>query len=236
MYASNNVEFMGVLVDRKYTSSQRCVQLVFDTAEGIRLSLSRNVDLVRSLKLGLTYRINGPEHVVGQKRYIHEPTATLVPVTESPSFFRRYKILIPAAIGLVVVLGGAGAWAYISADSQATVQHEETTAPVTKSKSRTTTTDTGRPTTNTQATADTAAPTSPKQQTAATTTPSKKKSVSPPATTVTTAKPVVNNVATPVTQDSSNLPISQEDSTTQVTEQTLNDSQTTSDPVPISQE
>ena len=97
MYGPNNVEFMGILVDRQYIAGQKYAQLVFETAEGIRLSISRNVNMVRSLRLGLTYKVKGPEHAVGQKRYVHEPTTTLVSATKSTLLSRHYKILIPAA-------------------------------------------------------------------------------------------------------------------------------------------
>lgn len=82
MYEQNSVEFMGVLVDRQYKAGQKYVQLVFETAEGIRLSLSRNANMVHSLKVGFTYKVKSPERNIGQKRYVHEPTATLVSINK----------------------------------------------------------------------------------------------------------------------------------------------------------
>ena len=112
MYEQNSVEFMGVLIDRQYRTGQKYVQLVFETAEGIRLSVSRNINLIRSLQLGSTYQVTGSERTVGQKRYIHEPTAVLVPENKFSLISKHYKILVPAAIGLVVLLSGVGVLTY----------------------------------------------------------------------------------------------------------------------------
>lgn len=234
MHGSNNVEFMGVLVDRQYTSSQRCVQLVFETAEGIRLSLSRNAGLVRSLKLGLTYNVKGPEHTVGQKRYIHEPTATLVPVNATTPLFRRYKILIPAAIGLVVLLGGVSVLAYTSRSSADTssqpTANEQKPARTSVSETTTTPTDTAMTTSEPAPDTESATTTAPQQQTRAASTPSTKKTAATP--TPKTTAPSTSTV-TPATSEAASLPTTSQDTTDTSTlpgEQAPEDTQTPAGP------
>jgi cytoskeletal protein RodZ len=223
MYGSNNVEFMGVLVDRQYTAGQKCAQLVFETAEGIRLSLSRNINMARALRLGLTYRVKGAEHTVGQKRYIHEPTATLVPAHNSPSLFRNYKILIPAAIGLVVILGGAGTLAYAAYSGNSSSQpaaYEQ--KPATKSAPEATAS--ASTSTPSQPTPDTASPSTSQQQTRVASTSSAKKSVAPSSTKPATTS---NSVTTPVVNDTPSLPATQDDTVpTPPVEQVPEDTQT----------
>ncbi|MDN5275141.1 MAG: hypothetical protein JWP06_1042 [Candidatus Saccharibacteria bacterium] len=200
MYEQNNVEFMGVLVDRQYTTGQKYAQLVFETAEGIRLSLSRNINMVRSLRLGLTYKVKGPEHTVGQKRYVHEPTATLVSGGKLSLISKHYKILIPVAIGVIVVLSGVGALAYATHSTSTSTSslpavHKEKpiskVAPVTTSS---------QPASNTASTLST----STQQQTK--TTPVKSTKNSAPISTTTTA-PVISDttVAPSVTNDPASL-------------------------------
>jgi cytoskeletal protein RodZ len=224
MYGSNNVEFMGVLVDRQYTAGQKCAQLVFETAEGIRLSLSRNINMARALRLGLTYRVKGAEHTVGQKRYIHEPTATLVPAHNSPSLFRNYKILIPAVIGLFVILGGAGTLAYAAYsanNSQPAVSEQKPAA-----KSAPENAASASASTPSQPTPDATSPSTSQQQTRVASTSSAKKSTVSSSTTKKTAQ-VTSNVVAPVTNDTPSLPASQDDTVpTPPVEQVPEDTQT----------
>lgn len=76
--AENFSNFTGVLVRRQYKPGQKYIQLVFETTEGLRLSISRNLRLVRSLSVGGTYKVIGPLYEIGDKTYVHEPTATLI--------------------------------------------------------------------------------------------------------------------------------------------------------------
>jgi hypothetical protein len=108
--AENSASFMGTLVQRQYEPGQKYVQLVFETAEGMRLSLSRNVRMVRSLVIGQTYKVRGTERALGQKKYLHEPVA--VPVSVKTSFSKRHKLAIILPIVIVLGLASASALAY----------------------------------------------------------------------------------------------------------------------------
>lgn len=202
MYEQNSVEFMGVLVDRQYTTGQKYAQLVFETAEGIRLSLSRNINMVRSLRLGLTYKVKGLERTVGQKRYIHEPIATLVTANKLSLISKRYKILIPITACLIVVLGGVGALTYAahstSTNSPAAVHTEK---PASKSVPMATVTTPA----DSQPVSD-AAPSAPVQQQAKITPVRSPKNSTPDVPATTTTNPVTSDAAiiTPVMDDASN--------------------------------
>jgi cytoskeletal protein RodZ len=217
MYGPNNVEFMGILVDRQYTAGQKYAQLVFETAEGIRLSLSRNINMVRALRLGLTYKVKGTEHTVGKKRYVREPTATLVPLHKSRLLARRYKILIPVAVSVVVILGGAGALAYAAHSSSANtlpaVHHEKS---ATKSVSTVTT---SAPADSQPAAGTT--PSSTSQQATKTSVTSTKKKASTASTAVaTTPAATSNTVTTPATDDTPSVPALQDNTDTTPTDTT----------------
>jgi cytoskeletal protein RodZ len=210
MYEQNSVEFMGVLVDRQYASGQKYVQLVFETAEGIRLSLSRNINLVRSLSLGSTYKVKGSERTVGQKRYIHEPTAMLVPDNKLSLISKHRKVLIPVAIGLIVVLSGVGVLTYAA---NSTNTNNQPTVHTKKPASKSTPITTATPT-DSQPVPDTASSVSTQQETQTAPVKSTRKStpVSPPAI---ETNPVINNVVTPpVTNDVVNHPSTEDSSTT----------------------
>jgi hypothetical protein len=76
--ADNMAGFTGVLVGRRYKAGQKYIQLAFNTTEGLRLSLSRNLRMVRALSMGKTYHVEGPEIILGEKVFIKEPVATLI--------------------------------------------------------------------------------------------------------------------------------------------------------------
>jgi cytoskeletal protein RodZ len=109
MYATagNMSDFTGVLVRRQYKPGQKYIQLLFKTGDGVKLSITRNLQMVRSLKEGLTYRVKGTEYVVGKKTIIHEPVATLV--QSKPSFFRQRSLLIAAGLIVFVIAVAASA-------------------------------------------------------------------------------------------------------------------------------
>jgi hypothetical protein len=98
--ADNMTGFTGVLVGRRWKPGQKYIQLVFETTEGFKLSLSRNLRMVRSLSMGNTYRVEGREYVLGEKVVIKEPSATLV--ESNRSFFGQNKILISAVIAVTI--------------------------------------------------------------------------------------------------------------------------------------
>jgi hypothetical protein len=99
--AGDVADFTGVLVRRQYKKGEKYVHLFFQTTEGVRLSVTRNLHLVGSLSEGHTYRVSGQEYILGQKKLVHEPTATLI---NSKSWFRnRLLIIVPI---LVLLIGG----------------------------------------------------------------------------------------------------------------------------------
>jgi hypothetical protein len=104
--AGNMTGFTGTLVGRRYKPGQKYIQLVFKTTEGFKLSLSRNLNMVRSLSVGLTYWVEGPEVCLEQKTFIHEPVATLV--QPKSSLFKRYRVFFAmGAVVMVVVIAGS---------------------------------------------------------------------------------------------------------------------------------
>ena len=73
--------------------------------------------MVQALHVGRTYKIKGAERIIGKKQYIDEPIATLVPETKS---HRRYKIIIPVAMAMVLLASGASALVFGSSNSATT--------------------------------------------------------------------------------------------------------------------
>jgi hypothetical protein len=140
--ADNMVDFTGVLVGRRYRPGQKYIQLVFNTTEGLRLSLSRNLQMVRSLSIGNTYRIKGTEYAFGEKIFIKEPTATLV--QSEGSFFGRHKILVlvAAAVTITCTLG----FVFISKHNSVGHNQASNQSANTQTKVDTTSSDTTPPT------------------------------------------------------------------------------------------
>lgn len=93
--------FTGILVQRHYKPGEKYVQLVFQTAEGAKLSLSRNVKMVRSMSVGQTYQVRGPQRTVGGKVFIHEPLTSVV----KPRGKRR-AILVSIIMAIVLAIAG----------------------------------------------------------------------------------------------------------------------------------
>jgi hypothetical protein len=208
MYEQNNVEFTGVLVDRQYATGQKYVQLVFETAEGIRLSLSRNVNMVRSLTLGSTYKVQGSERTVGQKRYIHEPTAIPVSPGGLSLLSKHRKVIIAAAISLAVVLSGVGVLAYATRNSDTsstpTTNMKKTTSKSTPVTSPSTTTDSGQ--------ALNAIPSDSAQEQDDMTPVQPNRKSTPTSSAPVITSPLTNNpVTTPVIDGTTNPPITQEE-------------------------
>jgi cytoskeletal protein RodZ len=108
--AGNVIGFQGTLVGRKQIPGKKYIQLVFSTAEGSRLSISRNLRMARSLEVGHTYQIQGTEYSLGEKTYINEPVAK--PVTTNSFFKTHLKLIIFfVCIGLVVCVS-ASVWIF----------------------------------------------------------------------------------------------------------------------------
>jgi hypothetical protein len=110
----NMAAFTGTLVGRRYKPGQKYIQLVFKTAEGLRLSLTRDLQTVRLLNVGQKYYIEGPEYVHGQKTFIYEPKAS--PVQTKSGFVTRRKALAVGVV-LITIAGTAGAMALTKHDS-----------------------------------------------------------------------------------------------------------------------
>jgi hypothetical protein len=86
--ADNMSDFTGVLVKRQYKPGQKYIQLLFQTSDGPILSISRNPNLVQSLSEGHTYRVEGQEYTIGEKKVINEPSAVLIKT--EVAFFKRH--------------------------------------------------------------------------------------------------------------------------------------------------
>jgi hypothetical protein len=127
-----------MLVRRQYKPGQRYIQLVFETTEGIKLSISRNVQLVRSLTVGKTYHIEGPEYALGSKTYIHEPIATPMPYALKRS--RKRRLIIFAIIFIVIILGVGGALLLANHSHPVPLQASPTASKTTPATQETTTT------------------------------------------------------------------------------------------------
>jgi hypothetical protein len=104
----NMAAFTGTLIGRRYKPGQKYIQLVFKTAEGLRLSLTRDLQTVRLLNVGQKYYIEGPQYVHGQKTFIYEPKAS--PVQTKTGLVTRRKALV-AGLVLIAIAGSAGAMA-----------------------------------------------------------------------------------------------------------------------------
>jgi hypothetical protein len=120
MYAAadNMSDFTGVLVKRQYKPGQKYIQLLFQTSDGPKLSISRNPKMVQSLSEGQTYRVEGQEYTIGERSVIKEPSATLV---EANRGFIKWNIkFIIAGVALLVILGATYAILVKSPTSSAT--------------------------------------------------------------------------------------------------------------------
>jgi hypothetical protein len=104
MYAQarNMSDFTGVLVRRQYKPGEKYIQLLFKTSDGLKLSISRNPQMVSSLNEGQTYHVEGQQFNIGQKTIIHEPKATLLKT--EPGFFKKNKWFIASTVIAVVIV------------------------------------------------------------------------------------------------------------------------------------
>lgn len=108
-------EFTGVLVSRKYRPGQTYIQLLFRTTDDIQLCLSRNLHMVRELRLGQTYQVHGQRYSMGQKEYVHDPVPTLI----QSSTGKRRAWFAASAICLTLLLGAGGVFALQSGNDPA---------------------------------------------------------------------------------------------------------------------
>ena len=101
--ANSMTSFTGVLIRRQYQPGQKYIQLVFESTEGLKLSVSRNVQMVRGMIVGHTYLVNGKELSIGDKSYIYEPVAAAV-TSQKNSSSRRKRLTITVC-AIAVILG-----------------------------------------------------------------------------------------------------------------------------------
>lgn len=103
--AGTMVGFTGVLVQRQHKPGHAYIQLVFRTANGVRLSATKNIEMVRGMVVGQTYVVEGREHRVGNKSFVHEPTTTLVRADAKKRKLRGFIIagVVIAVIGIASV-------------------------------------------------------------------------------------------------------------------------------------
>jgi hypothetical protein len=104
--AGSMTQFTGTLVGRQYKPGQKYIQLVFKTAEGLHLSITRNLQMVRSLSVGKTYHVKGEEFTLGKKQVIREPVAILV---QPKLALRKRRYLIITGAVVLLAAGTAGA-------------------------------------------------------------------------------------------------------------------------------
>jgi hypothetical protein len=103
--AGSMTQFTGTLVGRQYKPGQKYIQLVFKTAEGLHLSITRNLQMVRSLSVGNTYQVKGEIFTLGKKKVIREPVAILVQPQAKKAFYKRRSLIIVSAA--VLLIGGS---------------------------------------------------------------------------------------------------------------------------------
>lgn len=96
--------FTGVLVRRHQEPGKKYAHLVFHTAEGVRLSISRNMQLVHSLAVGRSYDVKGKQYTLGSKTYIKEPKL----IEAGSNYFKRHLGLFVVVAVLMPLLGLAG--------------------------------------------------------------------------------------------------------------------------------
>lgn len=102
--------FTGVLLKRQYRAGQRYMQLLFKTAEGQRLALSRDLQLVRSLQPGQYYQVEGDVRTAPGRSYLLQPT--IMPV-EAPSASaavrtprqRRTRLALAGLVAIALITG-----------------------------------------------------------------------------------------------------------------------------------
>jgi hypothetical protein len=108
--AQGAASFTGLLVRRQYRPGQKYIQLLFETSEGLWLTLTRDVQLVRDLIPGQAYEVQGPVHAIGNKHYVHEPSvvpvdeAALAAASAQSSVIARHPRLMLTGAALVVIL------------------------------------------------------------------------------------------------------------------------------------
>ena len=113
-------DFNGVLVQRHYTAGQRYMQLVFHTAEGVTLSISRNIQAMKSLTIGQTYHVKGKLYTRGDKTFVQDPTAT--PVVAKSGLAHRHRLFLSVLVLGIGLAGVGSVYALSSPSSSANKQ------------------------------------------------------------------------------------------------------------------
>lgn len=195
--------FVGTLVRRQYKAGQPYVQLVFESSGRTLLALSRNVALVRSLKLGSEYRVGGAERSVSGRSYLLEPQ--LIPISAKARNSRRVRYAAWAAAGCLLLVGG-GIVAGLSLhdnSSQASTTPRQTTTTTQKSVTVTAEPEKTTPASTTDSTTSTPATTTTKSATS-----TKQKSPNPPQPSpVATSDPANPVVVPPVVEDCGSIAV-----------------------------
>jgi hypothetical protein len=122
MYAAagNMSSFTGVLVRRQYKPGQKYIQLLFKTPQGIKLALTRDPQMVRSLTEGRIYNVEGQEYSLGDKTAVQD--ATVAPII-SNKFSKKRAIVITVAAFVIV---GVIAYALFPAKHSAASNNNQT--------------------------------------------------------------------------------------------------------------
>ncbi len=98
------VDFTGTLVRREHVAGQKYAQMVFHTAEGVRLALYKayqGSQAVHTLAIGGTYRVKGKLFQYGDKTFVREPVTTAV-INKAYAVRKRLMLVVM----LVILLGG----------------------------------------------------------------------------------------------------------------------------------
>jgi cytoskeletal protein RodZ len=115
--AGSVTDFKGVLIRRQYKPGQKYIQLIFKTTDGLRLTVTRNPQMVDSLNEGKMYHVEGQLYNIGQKTVIREPKATLL--KSEPGFLIKNKWFIAASVVAVIIVAAVFSLLFKSPHSSA---------------------------------------------------------------------------------------------------------------------
>jgi hypothetical protein len=106
--------FKGTYVQRQYRRGQKFVQLLFESDQGAKLAISRNVDMIQSLEVGQTYEVEGAEYSNGKRLFLYEPMVTLT--NQKVGRAAAVSLLIGMVLLLIVVPGTVVAYKFRGTD------------------------------------------------------------------------------------------------------------------------
>lgn len=108
-------DFKGILVQRAYKPGQKYIHLVFRTEQGLRYSLSRNINLVRALHIGRGYHVQGREHTAGLHTFM--TIISVVGLRTRKVFIRQHIKLLASTASLALLVSVVGISSVLSHNS-----------------------------------------------------------------------------------------------------------------------